>query len=153
MTIIRFTKQMCVHQLLKLVMIYTRTKPRNMIYSHRTDGCVWGPPCWNEPCRHRCPLVSRMFCDLKQFTWILWYVSVIIAMSRFISTTTETNIYIPKRNLNNTSVHRGWLLFPLILKSEILSWSVDVCPNTAKNSNSKARIGFFWTANIRKKKK
>lgn len=72
--------------------------------------------------------------------------SDIIAMRRFINTTTDTNIYIPNTTLNKFSVHGGryggWFG-----NGRIIISSYVVCPNTAKNNNSKASNGFITTEN------
>lgn len=69
---------------------------------------------------------------------IRWYVSLIMAISRLINTTTETNMYTPKVNLKRTEVHCGWLC-------STFSSPWVVCPKTAKNRYSKASIGFIFT--------
>lgn len=86
----------------------------------------------------RISLLSPYFHSMSDCACIRWYVSLIMAISRLINTTTETNMYTPKVNLKRTEVHCGWLC-------STFSSPWVVCPKTAKNRYSKASTGFIFT--------
>ena len=65
--------------------------------------------------------------------------SDIIAISRLISTTTDTNRYVPKMILNRPSVQSGRDCGIGLISSDV------VRPNTAKNSRSNATIGVIFS--------
>lgn len=92
----------------------------------------------------RISLLSPYFHSMSDCACIRWYVSLIMAISRLINTTTETNMYTPKVSLKRTEVHCGWLC-------STFSSPWVVCPKTAKKRYSKASTGFIFTGITRHK--
>lgn len=84
------------------------------------------------------------YSSYKKFnvTWIRWYVSDIIAISRLIKTITDTSKYVPKIILKKPSVQSGRNWGIGLISSDV------VCPNTAKNNLSNAMIGVIGPISI-----